>query len=207
MTPDATPRVRLAELNRDQCRAIADAGGVAVIPIGATEQHGPHLPVGTDALTVDHIAVHAAESLAQRIPVVVCPTLPYGCSDHHLEFGATGSLSPSTMLAVLTDLGDSLVASGFTRILIVNGHGGNHDVMGTALSVLSQRHKVTFAVASWWQLAEDVLVASGVLERGDMAGHAGAFETSIVRALRPELVGTPRAARTSARAWWACERC
>jgi creatinine amidohydrolase len=190
MPPDGAPRVRLSELNRDRSRAIAAAGGVAVLPIGATEQHGPHLPTGTDAFTVDYIATRAAELVARRVPVVVCPTQPYGVSQHHLPFGATGSLSPATMLALLVDIGESLIASGFGRIFIVNGHGGNHDVMGVAMSELSSRHRVSLAGVSWWQLANDGLVAAGALERGGIAGHAGSFESSIILALRPELAGT-----------------
>jgi creatinine amidohydrolase len=188
VSADPTPRVRLAELNRDELRVIAQNGGVAIIPIAATEQHGPHLPTGTDTISTDHVVLQAAESLAGRVPVVVSPILPYGCSAHHLPFGATASLSPQAMLAVLLDLGGSLVGSGFTKILIVNGHGGNHSVMQVAAAELSQRHGVVVAAASWWQLAEDELIARGALESGDVPGHAGAFETSIMLALHPELV-------------------
>jgi len=190
-----TPGFRLAELNRDELRSIAQSGGVAIIPIAATEQHGPHLPAGTDTISTDQVVAEAAESLAGRVPVVVSPILPYGCSAHHLPFGATASLSPQTMLAVLLDLGGSLIVSGFTKILFVNGHGGNHSIMQVAANELSQRHQVAVAAASWWHLAEEELIAHGALKRGDLPGHAGAFETSIMLALNPELVRDPASAR------------
>jgi creatinine amidohydrolase len=188
--PDAR-RVRLSELTRDEATSIAEAGGVVLIPIAATEQHGPHLPAGTDAITVDHVATSAAARVADRVPVVVAPTLPFGCSAHHIPLGATASLSEETMLGVLLDLGGALAASGFRRLFYVNGHGGNHHLMHAVVQRLTLAEDVTAAAASWWQLAEDELVNRGTLERGDMPGHAGSFETSIMLALNDGLVRTP----------------
>jgi creatinine amidohydrolase len=180
--------VRLSELDRSAAKRIAGDGGVVVVPIAATEQHGPHLPAGTDSAATEYVVIRAAESLAERVPLAVCPVLPFGCSSHHIPFGATASLSPPVLLTVLLDLGESLVGSGFTKLLIINGHGGNHAVMLAAAGELCDRHGVTVAAASWWQLAERDLVADGALERGDLPGHAGAFETSLMLALEPDLV-------------------
>jgi creatinine amidohydrolase len=195
MSAEPTHRVHLAEMTRDDCRVAARAGAVALIPIAATEQHGPHLPAGTDTLTTDAVVDAALGVLTGGVPVVVCPMLAYGCSAHHVRFGATASLSSATLLAVLIDLGDSLVASGFTRLLFVNGHGGNHHVMQVAATELAERHDVAVGAASWWQLAEDEMVERGALERGHLPGHAGAFEVSMMLALRPELVREPRPER------------
>jgi creatinine amidohydrolase len=78
---------RFAELNREQLRAASDA--LVVLPIGATEQHGPHLPTGTDFFTITAVAEESARIAAAEIPVIVTPSLPFGSSDHHLIFGGT----------------------------------------------------------------------------------------------------------------------
>ena len=85
-------RLLLNELTREEARSIAP-DTLLVFPVGATEQHGPHLPVGTDHLTVEHIARAAAAEIAASVPVVVAPTMPFGSSHHHLPFGGTMSLS------------------------------------------------------------------------------------------------------------------
>lgn len=183
--------VLLAELRRDGVAEVARAGGVVVVPIGATEQHGPHLPVSTDTLHVEAIARRAAEALADRLPVVVAPVLPYGCSAHHLPFGATMSLSSTTLLTVLADLGASLATSGFQRVFLLNGHGGNHQVTVQAAQDLVLAQHVDAAAASWWHLAASDLIAAGALAHGNVPGHAGAFETAVVLALRSDLVVDP----------------
>jgi creatinine amidohydrolase len=185
--------VALADLTRTQAQAVAAAGAVVMLPIGATEQHGPHLPLATDTLHVESVARAAASELSARFPVVVAPALPYGCSQHHLSFGATASLSSVTLLSVLADLGSSLAVSGFQRIFLVNGHGGNHHLMAQSAQDLALRHDVAVGAASWWHLAADELVAAGALTHGNMPGHAGAFETALLLALRPELVRDPPA--------------
>ena len=114
-----------AEMNREQLRAAAPES-LAVLPIGATEQHGPHLPTGTDLFSVEALSREAAVRASEKIPVIVTPTLPFGSSHHHFVFGATLSLSTETYYRVLCDLVESLIKDGFKKIFVVNGHGGNH---------------------------------------------------------------------------------
>src|SRR5713226_3514317 len=102
-------RPLLHELTREEARAIAPET-LAVFPVGATEQHGPHLPVGTDYLTVEHITRAAAQSVADEIPVIVAPTMPFGSSHHHLPFGGTLSLSTENYFRVIYDLCESLIS-------------------------------------------------------------------------------------------------
>lgn len=180
----------LAQLDRERANEVAADGAIVLVPVGATEQHGPHLPLATDTLHTEHVAVRAAERLTARPPVVVAPALPYGCSAHHVAFGGTASLSAATFLAVLTDLGDSLAGSGFRRIFIINGHGGNHHLAAQAAHEIALRHGIAAASASWWHLAAPALIEAGALDEGNLPGHAGAFETALIGALRPELVGS-----------------
>jgi creatinine amidohydrolase len=178
------------ELTRDDLREIA-RNGLAVLPVGATEQHGPHLPAGTDALVVEHLARCAAGLVAGEISLTVCPTLPFGSSHHHLAFGGTLSLGTETYLAVLRDLVESLIADGFHRVLIVNGHGGNHEIMQLVVRDLALKHQVSLGAVSYWQPAQLKLnELYGDAPGPPPPGHAGAFETSLILALRPELVRT-----------------
>lgn len=164
-------------------RVLPDA--LVVLPIGATEQHGPHLPTCTDALIVGSLARAAAERAAEHtsVDVVVAPVLPFGSSDHHFPYGGTLSLTPETMTAVITDVARSVGRDGGRRVVVVNGHGGNHGPGIAAAAAVSTRHDVAVAYVDYWSL----LPAS---EHGgvNVPGHAGAFETSMMLRLRPELV-------------------
>lgn len=156
---------------------------IVLLPVGATEQHGPHLATGTDALLADRVCAAAADQAAGRCdrPLLVAPTIPVGASDHHLPFGGTLSLTPETLTAVLVDLARSVAVQGGRRLLLVNGHGGNVGVCHAAAAAASTRHDLAVAHIDYWCLADaeqDVPVP----------GHAGEFETSLVLALRPHLV-------------------
>jgi creatinine amidohydrolase len=192
-------RLLLNEITRAEARAVAP-DTLLVLPTGATEQHGPHLPVGTDTFAVEHIARAAAAIAAEQIPVLVAPTLPYGSSHHHIPFGGTMSLSTETYYRVLIDLLESLIAGGFRRFFLVNGHGGNDELVQLAARDLALRHDAHLAAASYWNATWTVLTDVGAHEQGGLPGHAGAFETSLVLALRPELVVEPRPVRDDATA-------
>ena len=184
-------RLLLQELTRAEARAAA-AETLVVFPVGATEQHGPHLPVFTDTFAVEHVARAAASAAAGDIPVVVAPTLPFGSSYHHLPFGGTMSLSTETYYRAVYDLAESLITSGFRRIFILNGHGGNHELVQLVARDLALKHPAHLAAASYWTVAWDALVREEAHLPGHLPGHAGAFETSLVLALQPDLVREPR---------------
>ncbi|TCO54117.1 creatininase family protein [Actinocrispum wychmicini] len=164
-------------------RAVRAAGAteIALLPIGSQEQHAGHLPMGTDTLLAETVTDAALRRLDGNPSVVRLPCLPFGHSPHHL-FAAAVSLSAETLLAVLTDVLDSLTQSGFRRVLIVNGHGGNDEVMRLAVKRFALRADVALAACSYWSLTPP--------EPG-VPGHAGWFETSLMLAAHPELVGSP----------------
>lgn len=190
---------RFAEMNRDELRAAAPQS-LAVLPIGATEQHGPHLATGMDWLTVERIAVDAATRASGQTSIVVAPTLAFGSSHHHFPFGGTLSLRTETYYAVLTDLLDSFVSSGFSRIFVLNGHGGNHELAELAVRDLVLRSPVRAAAGSYWHIAWDRLVRSDAARNGFLPGHAGSFETSLMMSFRPELVAPDRPFRNATEA-------
>ncbi|MFB4421828.1 creatininase family protein [Streptomyces sp. QL37] len=185
----------LTETTWRETRASAP-DAIAVLPIGSQEQHAGHLPMGTDTLIVEAVLDRAlvlldAEAPAEAPALVRLPTLPYGHSPHHL-FAAALTLSAPTLGAVLGEILDSLAACGHRRILVVNGHGGNDEIMKLAVKRFALRAEVTAAACSYWT------VTSGEEDGGrpDVTpGHAGWFETSLMLAAHPGLVRTPVPAR------------
>jgi creatinine amidohydrolase len=167
-------------------RQVARDGSVIVAPIAACEQHSRHLPTFTDTFLVTAVA----EGVERRLPeqVLLLPTLWLGASSHHLRFGATLSAEVDTHVDMLCDLLVPLLEDGYRRVLLLNGHGGNIDTMHLALRRLQPRfrgHALT--AASYWELAERELAALAEGPRKAM-GHACEFETSMMLALRPDLV-------------------
>src|SRR5262249_29332281 len=159
---------------------------VVVAPIAACEQHSRHLPTFTDAILVTAVA----EGVEQRRPerVLLLPTQWFGASSHHLRFGATLSAEVDTHIEMLCDLLRPLLDDGYKRLLLLNGHGGNIDTMQVALRRLQARHTARErAAASYGDLAAQELAALAEGPRKTM-GHACEFETSMVLALRPDLV-------------------
>ncbi|MFG3587664.1 creatininase family protein [Streptomyces sp. NPDC047990] len=169
---------------------------IALLPIGSQEQHAAHLPMGTDTLLAEAVLDRAGALLAEDptgSELVRLPALPFGHSPHHL-FAAAVSLSAATLGAVLDDVLDSLLACGYRRIMVVNGHGGNDEIMRLAVKRFALRAEVTVAACSYWT------VTAGEEPTGDdrpevTPGHAGWFETSLMLAARPGLVRTPVAPR------------
>jgi len=166
---------------------------VLVLPIGSVEQHGRHLPVGTDTILTHSIALAAAGRLEKRVAVLPPPW--YGFSAHHMRFPGTVTLRAETMLALVEDVAASVVAHGFRRLLIVNGHGGNNGVVDVLASTLGHRHygKARIAGLTYFQLARAAIAARRESRSGGM-GHACEFETAMMQHLRPELVAIERAA-------------
>ncbi|MBB4684229.1 creatininase family protein [Amycolatopsis jiangsuensis] len=172
----------MPELTRMTWREAATAArtGIALLPIGSQEQHAGHLPMGTDTMLAEAVVDDALTRLCGDPDVVRLPALPFGHSPHHL-FAAAVSLRATTLQAVLDDVLDSLATSGFRRVLIVNGHGGNDEIMRLAVKQYSLRADVALAACSYFSLGADA----------GTPGHAGVFETSLMLAAHPDLVREP----------------
>lgn len=175
--------MRWDELTREQLKELLPEA-IVVVPTGATEQHGPYLPTGTDALSVSAVVERATARDFQR-PVIVAPTVSVGSSDHHFPFGGTLSLSPETYVAVLLDLARSIVTGGGSRMVLVNGHGGNQGPNVTAAAAASNRYEISVATTNYWDLLPPLTDGPPV------PGHAGGFEIGMMLAIRPELVKAP----------------
>jgi creatinine amidohydrolase len=183
--PDPEPtldpaRHRLADHTTESAaERLADAE-VALLPTGATEQHGPHLPLSTDTT-----AAAALARSVDRPDVVVLPPVPVGVSEHHRQFAGSLWTAPETFGAYVGDLLASIAGHGVRKAVIVNGHGGNDDALRRTARRL-RRDDVTFAAPwNWWANLGDL---HAELFEGPAPGHAGAAETSMVHRVRPELV-------------------
>ncbi len=181
--------VLFEQLNREQIEAVAPRA-IGVLPTAATEQHGPHLAVGTDTLLVTTVATRAAQAAADTVPVVVAPPLPFGSSHHHYAFGGTLSLTSEVFAGAVRDVLTGLVRAGFRKLVVLNGHGGNKDLVGMVCQDLVHRlgERATVASGNYWDLARPALAAADLLPAARIPGHAAHFETSLVMALRPEWV-------------------
>jgi creatinine amidohydrolase len=188
-----TAAVSLADLTRARVAEIAPTA-VLVMAFGAAEQHGPHLPFGTDFLVVDAIARRAADRAAEHAPVVLAPTLPFGSSHHHLEVGGALSLSPPAFEACARDLFGAAAATGFRRLFVLNGHGGNEQLLRTAAHAAAGDTLVVGG-GSYWALARAQLQRL-VPGPAPVPGHAGRFETSLALAL-----GAPTAPPPARESW------
>lgn len=183
----------LSALSWTEVRHLDKEGAVVVLPIGATEQHGPHLPVHTDTLLAEAILERALQQLPQGHRVWRLPALAYGKSNEHTGFPGTFSLSAASLLAVVSDLARGVKAAGFERLVLLNSHGGNRAVLeGVARDL---RLELGLYVFNFFTpaLAPDP-VATDPLERASDL-HAGDWETSLMLAVAPQQVRTERATR------------
>lgn len=165
-----------------------------VLPIAALEQHGHHLPLFTDSMLLDEIVRRADERLSQQ--VLVAPLMWLGNSHHHLDFAGTLSCEPRSYIDLLASLIDNLICHGFSRLLLLSGHGGN-DVPGRqavfeARQRLRTRDDVLLLSATYWSLAAPHETRDDFTQT--QMGHACEWETSMMLRIFPHLVGDYRSA-------------
>jgi len=173
----------LAEQNHMAVRA--ETWQVAVLPFGATEPHNLHMPYGTDNYQLDVIGRRACErAYRAAAKVILLPTMPYGVNTNHLQVpGALAlSVTPTTLLRLLTDLVDSLERQGIRKMVLLNGHGGNE--LKPLMRELHHRTKVFLCLCDWYRMVADV--CSQIFDRP--GEHADEMETSLGLAFFPELV-------------------
>ncbi|WP_425838691.1 creatininase family protein [Streptomyces fractus] len=184
---------RFAELAAPAVEQLPD-DTVAVLPVGAIEQHGAHLPVATDHLIAEAVAEGAAQAAGEECDITLLPSLAYTKSNEHAWSAGTLWIGPTTLLAVLDDIGRSLAAGPVRRLAFLNAHGGNSALLGVALRELRVRHGLhTFLLHA--SLPVDQGGTSPESELG-LGVHGGLNETSAMLHLRPDLVDLTRAKRS-----------
>jgi creatinine amidohydrolase/Fe(II)-dependent formamide hydrolase-like protein len=161
---------------------------LALLPVGAIEQHGPHLPVDTDAFDADHLTRRVAEACIPPRPFVL-PLLSYGVSYHHNDFKGTLSISNTTLSQMVYEIGLSAAANGIRKLVIINGHGGNTPALNYAAQMINRDAHIFVCVDSGE--TSDVDISRLTVTPNDV--HAGETETSTSLAVRPNLVRMDRA--------------
>jgi len=177
----------IAEMTPEEIATSLKETNTVLIPIGTVEQHGPHLPVGTDTF----IPIKVAELVAEKTPVLVAPPVFYGNSVSMMDMKGVFTISPETLAGLLLDLCRAFARQGFKKIVFVNGHGGNTQVV----SLIGQRARIETGAQviriDWWTVASEEI--SKLCEKEVM--HADEGETSMMLACRPELVDMTNAVK------------
>jgi creatinine amidohydrolase len=173
----------LCDLTWPEAEQALRRADLAILPVGSIEQHGPHLPLDTDAAVAEALAARLADELGEQ--AVLCPPIRYGLSEHHLAFAGTVTVGISSYLAVVGDVVAGLGRSGLRRLLIVNGHAGNIDALRLVARRARHEHGMLVAHLMWLALARDEIRERAVSPR---FGHACEIETSLALALFPDRV-------------------
>lgn len=169
------------------------AATIAVLPVAATEQHGPHLPLQVDTALVDGVVASAIAQLGADVPALFLPTQAVGLSPEHARFAGTLTLKAETVIRLWTDIAESVAASGVKKLVLLNSHGGQVGVMDIVARDVRARLGMLVYSVNWFGLpltgpqGEDV---NGLFSAHEhrFGIHAGEIETSMMLALRPELV-------------------
>jgi len=156
-----------------------------VLPTGSVEQHSLHLPVSVDTLRAENLSRELVELAADRgVSMVRLPTLPYGYSEHHINYAGTVTLSAETYTRAVVDIGRSLAEHGARRLAFLNCHGGNREPLKLAADRIQRDHGLQTHFVHWTEFAREQLE-----ERfGEGWGHAGDHETSVIELFHPDLV-------------------
>lgn len=183
------PKVKLsskylwAELTWPEAEQKLNEVDIALLPVGAVEQHGPHLPLDVDAFDAEYLARKVAEACSDPKPFVL-PLISYGVSYHHEDFKGTISVSNETLAKMVYEIGMSIASNGIKKLIIINGHGDNSPTLNYAAQLINRDAKIFVAVDT----GETSDVDLEELAETDNDVHAGEIETSTTLAIRPDLV-------------------
>jgi creatinine amidohydrolase len=165
---------------------------IAVLPVAAIEQHGPHLPVGVDSYIAQAYLARVRALLPRDTPAIILPVQAVGASDEHKAFPGTLTLSPETALRAFIEIGESVARAGIRKLVIVNSHGGNLAIIDLAARQLRVRHGMLAVHCSWGRFG----YPDGLFDVAECTHgiHGGDIETSIMLAVYPDLVRLPKVA-------------
>ena len=182
-------------LRAPELRSLAGDDAMVIIPVGSTEQHGPHLPVQVDARLAEEVAKRAAKRISVHRSVVVAPTLWCGLAEHHMAFGATITLDFATFHALIRCVCESILRHGFRRLALLNGHGGNIKALDVIAGELKRELGARIVSATYWTVSDVASAFREILDEQPGVAHACEAETSMMLALEPDLVDRDEMAR------------
>jgi creatinine amidohydrolase len=180
------PRRYWHELTTTDFESLGQASSIALLPVAAVEQHGPHLPLDVDACINAGILAATLDRLPREIPLVVLPPQAVGWSDEHGRFPGTLSLSAEMLIRVWCEIGESVARAGIRKFVLFNSHGGQTEIVKIVTRKLRIAHGMLAVGVNWFSLA-DISAMFGPDER-KYGIHGGAAETSVMLHLRPDLV-------------------
>jgi creatinine amidohydrolase len=174
------------EIDWTQIAGSDPAGWIAVLPLAATEQHGHHLPLGTDTFIAQAYLARVRELLPKQSPAVFLPVQEVGLSTEHLAFPGTLTIPSEIVMQGWRAIGDSVARAGVKKLLIITSHGGNSAAMDVVAVDLRQAHDMLVVTTSWQRLGQP----DGLFDEAEWKHglHGGAVETSIILAAKPKLV-------------------
>lgn len=185
----------LYEMSGAEIAAALQDTATVLIPVGATEDHGPHLPLGTDMFEGREICRRTAVALAETgCPVVIGPAIPFGVSPFHMEFPGTISLSSNTFILLLKEVMLSLYQHGFRNLVLIHGHDGHlPHMMVAAQDVVSETPDATVVVLNWLTELAKAYAGGNLLRSRKGESHGGEGETARILVTHPELVDLSKA--------------
>ncbi len=180
------PRRLWQDMTTEEFKGLDVDRVVAVLPVGAIEQHGPHLPVCVDACINQGILAQALEIAPEDLPLTVLPMMPVGKSTEHIAFPGTLTLCAETLIRLWSEIGESVARAGVRRLVLFNSHGGQPQVMEIVARELRVRLGMLVVSYSWYTAG----IPPGLFPEEEVRHgiHAGAIETSMMLYLRPDLV-------------------
>ncbi len=180
-----------ADYTSEELSVMGEAGAIAVLPVAAIEQHGPHLPVSVDTCIIEGLVSKMQARFVGQTeapPVLFLPSMPFGKSNEHGQYPGTIVLSTATLISVWMEIGRSIAASGFKKIMLFNSHGGQASVMDLVARDLREQCNVIATHCNWYMLGQPEGLFSA--EELRFGVHAGEVETSLMMALDPANVQT-----------------
>ena len=172
----------MEDLTWTDLQELGEKKGIVLMPVGATEPHGPHLTLMCDALHAQYVAKQVAKEAIKEFPIAVTPLLAFGCSNEHSDFPGYLSLTIPTFINVITELVSCLAKHGIEKIIIINGHGGNAAALEAAVSNIRDKIGLIVGVCHWPWITHNIRPVD----------HGGEMETSLIMHIHPTGVYTDR---------------
>jgi len=191
----ALPKGDWLDMTWQEIAGATTARWIAVLPLAAVEQHGPHLPLGVDSYIADAYLARVRDVLPADLPVTFLPTQRIGISTEHLAYSGTLSLSAATAIAAWTELGESVARAGLRKLVLVTSHGGNVAAMELVARDLRARFGMLAVTVGWHRFGYPEAAFSAEEKKHGI--HAGDIETSLMLAAMPATVHMDKAARAA----------